>query len=86
MAVKSFRTPYFRQLLAALPETIQRQAENAYEQFQRDPTYPGLQFKQIDINTYSVRIGIHYRALGTRTGDTIVWYWIGTHAEYDKLI
>jgi hypothetical protein len=33
-----------------------------------------------------VRIGIHYRALGIRDGDEMVWYWIGTHDEYERLI
>jgi hypothetical protein len=35
---------------------------------------------------YSVRIGLHYRALGLKEDDTIIWFWIGSHAEYDKLI
>jgi len=35
---------------------------------------------------FSVRIGDHYRALGTLTADTITWLWIGTHAEYDRLV
>jgi hypothetical protein len=35
---------------------------------------------------YSVRIGIHYRALGVREGDDIVWFWVGSHDEYERLI
>jgi len=35
---------------------------------------------------YSVRVGLHYRALGTAVDDGIIWFWIGTHADYDKLI
>ncbi|HEV2458376.1 MAG TPA: hypothetical protein VGS80_08415 [Ktedonobacterales bacterium] len=84
--MRSFRTKTFKRLLAALPEAIQRQVEAAYEQFKRDPWHLGLQFKEVTSGVYSVRIGLHYRALGTRTGDTVVWYWIGTHAEYDKLV
>jgi len=46
-----------------------------------------LQFKAIAPSIYSVRIGVHYRALGTRMReDEIVWFWIGSHSEYDRLI
>ena len=34
---------------------------------------------------YSVRIGLSYRAVGLYEGDTIIWYWIGSHADYDHL-
>ena len=35
---------------------------------------------------YSVRIGLRYRALGVKTPDGVLWYWIGSHADYDKLL
>ena len=35
---------------------------------------------------YSVRIGLHWRAVGTREGDVMIWYWIGSHAEYDRIV
>ena len=34
----------------------------------------------------TVRVGDHHRALGVRTGDQIIWVWIGTHADYDRLV
>jgi hypothetical protein len=37
-------------------------------------------------NIYSARIGLGYRALGVRQGSTIVWFWIGSHADYDRLV
>jgi hypothetical protein len=56
--------------------------------FSSDPSHPGLQFKKVHAKRpiYSVRIGLGYRALGTKDGDDIVWFWIGSHADYDKLI
>jgi hypothetical protein len=27
-----------------------------------------------------------YRALGVREGDEIIWFWIGSHADYDRLL
>ena len=35
---------------------------------------------------YSVRAGLHWRAVGIKTDNTVVWFWIGSHAEYDKLL
>jgi hypothetical protein len=27
-----------------------------------------------------------YRALGVKEGDEIIWFWIGSHADYDRLL
>jgi hypothetical protein len=35
---------------------------------------------------YSARVGIGYRAVGVLDGDTITWFWIGSHANYDRLL
>lgn len=35
---------------------------------------------------YFVRVSLGYRALGQMTGTDIVWFWIGSHADYDKLL
>ena len=37
-------------------------------------------------NIYSVRIGLEYRALAVMNRDRVVWYWIGSHSEYDRLV
>jgi hypothetical protein len=86
--MNSHTTRRFRELFAALPAHIQRQAREAYRLFRQNPAHPGLHFKQIhdDPLIYSARVGISYRAVGVRDGDTIVWYWIGSHAEYDRLL
>jgi len=56
--------------------------------FRRNPSHPGLNFKKVDEenNIYSARIGRGYRALGQLEGSEIVWFWIGPHSEYDRLI
>ena len=53
-----------------------------------DPWHPSLYFKQIHGTEpiYSVRISLGWRAVGVRSGNTVIWYWIGSHADYDKLI
>lgn len=84
----SHTTRGFRQLLSALPSRVQRQAREGYRLFRANPAHPGLHFKQVHIDPpmYSARVGISYRAVGAREGEVITWFWIGSHAEYDKLI
>ena len=86
--MKSWRTVAFWRAIDALPKAIQRHAVQAYKVFAKDPSHPGLQFKKVHPKRpiYSVRIGLGYRALGTKTGDEIVWFWIGSHADYDRLV
>ena len=82
----SHTTERFRKLLAQLPHEIQKQENEAYLRFEKDPYYPGLRFKQVHTKRpiYAVRISRDYRALGIRQGhDT---FWIGSHADYDKLL
>ena len=78
----------FRRAFDSLPKAVQRQALQAYKVFAKDPSHPGIQFKKVHPSKpiSSVRIGLGYRALGTKTGDEVVWFWIGSHAEYDRLV
>jgi hypothetical protein len=86
--VKSRLTKGFRKRFDRLPADIQNQANAAYRLWKVDPYYPSLHFKRIDPEEpiYSVRIGLHYRAVGTWVGDTIIWDFIGTHEEYNHLL
>ncbi len=86
--MKSRRTPRFKELLAQLPAKAQEQADKAYEQFRLNPYHNGLDFKQVQGRKflYRTRVGDHYRAIGRMEGDTIIWVWIGTHEDYNKII
>lgn len=86
--MKSRTTRKFRELFAILPAQVQQQARIAYRLFQQNPAHPGLRFKQVNVKLalYSARVGLHYRAVGRLIGNTIAWFWVGTHAEYDKLL
>lgn len=87
--MNSHTTRQFRELLHTLPIEIQKQAKHAYELFRKNPSHPGLRFKQVEAGpppVYSVRVGISYRALGTVSGSTVIWFWIGSHADYDLLL
>jgi hypothetical protein len=75
-------------LYAALPDDVRQAARDAYARWRADPFHQGLAFKRVHptLPLWSVRIGIRWRAVGKREGDTITWFWIGSHAEYDRLL
>ena len=86
--IESRSTRAFRTAFAALPDEVQAQARRAYRLFLADPGHPSLRFKKVEQteNVYSVRIGLGYRALGVLQGSVITWFWIGSHADYDRLV
>ena len=66
---------------------VREAARRAYRVFLNDPSHPALRFKKLEGYEYvwSVRINEQYRSVGERRGDTIVWVWIGSHNDFDKL-
>jgi hypothetical protein len=86
--MQSRTTGRFWRLFSELPVGARRDATRAYRLFQDNPAHPNLQFKKLEgeDNIYSVRIGLDYRALAVRRKDRLVWYWIGNHSEYDRLV
>jgi hypothetical protein len=83
--VKYRATPDFWYHYRKLPDTIQELADRCYAQLKQNSRYPSLHFKKVG-PFWSIRIGIHYRALAIEENDDLAWFWIGTHAEYDRLL
>ncbi len=71
-----------------LPSSVQKKAKKIHKRWQENPYDPSLKFKQIHPvkPIYSVRISLDWRAVGIKDENTVIWFWIGSHAEYDKLI
>lgn len=71
-----------------LPPEMKQRARRAYLLFRENPNHPSLNFKRVNQRnqTYSVRISYGYRALGVVDQNDIIWFWIGPHHEYDKLL
>ena len=86
--MRSFATEGFWRALEHLSPSARRQARDAFRLFERDPFHPSLHFKRVDLKpgVWSVRVSIGYRALGIRARSQIRWFWIGSHADYDKLV
>ena len=78
-------TSAFWDCYGRLPASIQQLADKNYELLKNYPEHPSLHFKSVG-QFRSVRIGIAYRALGIEDGDVIIWFWIGSHDEYERLI
>jgi hypothetical protein len=68
-----------------LPHDVRELADKNYELLKSDPFHRSLHLKKIG-PYWSVRVGLHYRALAVEAGGDRVWFWIGSHAEYDKLV
>lgn len=81
-------TEKFRALFVLLPNTIKTQAKEAYQQFKSDSYHPSLQFKRVHSSKpiYSVRINLDYRAVGIIQDNEVIWFWIGSHSVYEKLL
>jgi hypothetical protein len=86
--VISRRTPRFKKAFEALAPDVKELARSAFRQFQANPSHPSLRFKQVHTSApiFAARIGLHHRALAIQEGDVLLWFWIGSHAEYDTLL
>lgn len=81
-----YTTQRFWKCYDVLPETVKKTADQCYKLLKTDPSHASLHFKKIGKTYWSVRAGLDYRAIGVEVEGGISWFWIGTHAEYDKLI
>jgi len=86
--VKSELTDQFLECFARLPDRIKHQARKSYRLWKKKQSHPSVNFKLVGkkSKTYSVRVAIGWRALGLKEGDRMVWFWIGSHAEYDEML
>ncbi len=86
--MRSRATPRFWAAYHELPPEVREAARKAYRLFRENARHPSLQFKKVHDRDpiYSVRVTLGYRALGLLDDDEITWFWIGTHAEYDRLL
>jgi hypothetical protein len=83
--VKHFASPAFWERYQKLPPSVQEQANRCFELLKANAQHPSLHFKTIG-QYRSVRIGLHYRALAIEMPDGLLWFWIGSHSDYDKML
>jgi len=83
--LKHFTSPDFWDLFNKLPAEIQRVARSNYELLKSNPRHPSLHFNKAG-QYWSVRVGLGYRAVGKQVEGGILWGWIGSHADYNRII
>ena len=83
--MRHFTSPEFWLRFNELPTEIQSLARSSYELLKSDPRHPSLHFKKAG-GYWSVRIGRKYRALGKQVDGGVLWGWIGSHTEYERLL
>jgi hypothetical protein len=86
--VISYTTKRFRSCFQQLPSDVQQQAKEAFKRWIENSSHPALRFKSVHPTepVFSVRVSLGYRALGVREGDSMIWFWIGSHGAYDRLL
>ena len=78
-------SPRFWRCYRGLPREIRSLADRCFALLKIDPAHRSLHLKKT-ASLWSVRVGLHYRALATEVDGEFVWFWIGSHAEYDRLV
>lgn len=76
----------FWQCYHQLPEALQKATREAYERFMTNPGHPALRFKKLAgyPNLWSVRVNDDFRVVGFRDGDTMTWFFVGSHQAFDQ--
>ncbi len=82
--MKHWVSSEFWDLYEKLPINVRTLADKNYALLIEDPKHPSLHFKSVG-KFWSVRVGIRYRALAVEIDDGFLWFWIGSHSQYDRL-
>ena len=83
--MRHFASPRFWAAYNALPEPMRELADRNFALLKANPQHPSLHYKKVG-RFWSVRVGLRYRALAVEVDDGLLWFWIGSHADYDALI
>jgi hypothetical protein len=82
--VRHFASPPFWGAHGKLPERVREAADKNYALLKKNPRHPSLQLKKVG-RFWSVRIRSRYRALAVEVDQDLLWFWIGSHADYDAM-
>ena len=83
--MKHFASRAFWEAYRKLPKSVRAVADKNYSLLKENPKHPSLHLKKIG-RFWSVRVGAQYRALAVEVDGGLLWFWIGSHADYDALI
>jgi hypothetical protein len=83
--MKHRASPKFWRFYDALPTDVRDLADRCFATLKQDTSHPSLNLKKVG-RFRAVRIGIHYRAVAIEDAGDLVWFWIGRHDEYERII
>ncbi len=83
--MKNFASPRFWSHYQALPAEIRGLADKNFDLLRRDPRHPSLRLKKVGV-FWSARVGLDHRAIAKERPEVLLWIWIGSHDEYERLI
>jgi hypothetical protein len=83
--MRHFASPVFWAAYRKLPANIRSLADKNFALLKEDSKHPSLHFKRVG-RYWSVRVGAHFRALAVEVDEGLLWFWIGSHADYDAMI
>ena len=84
--MSNLTSPKYWRFYHALPPEIQKAADKNFQLFKQNPRHPSLRFERKKPELWSVRVGGGHRALARQMGDDLIWFWIGAHDEYERLL
>jgi hypothetical protein len=83
--VNHFTSSQFWECYNNLPNEVRAAADTQYALLKENPWHPSLHFKKVG-KYWSARVNAGFRALAVESGGDYVWFWIGDHREYERLI
>jgi len=83
--MKHLASPAFWAAYRRLPDSVRALADKNFALLKTDPRHPSLHFKKVD-QFWSARVGLRYRALAVEVEGGMLWFWIGSHADYDAMM
>ncbi len=83
--MKHFTKPGFWTSYNDLPDPVKKAADKSFRLLKSDPDHPSLRLKPVG-RLWSARVSLEYRALAVKDGDNLIWFWIGHHNAYDRII
>ena len=83
--MRHFASPAFWEAYRRLPENVRGVADKNFQLLKTNPQHPSLQLKRVG-RFWSARAGLRYRALAVDVEGGLLWFWIGSHADYDAML
>ena len=84
--MRHYKDPRVQPLNDASPAHVRELADKNFALLMQDPKHPSLHFKRVSSELWSVRVGRRHRAPAVEGKDGFQWFWIGSHADYDRLV